>query len=186
MSCRHDAIGERQDTIIGNQEDTLLALAGLRELAEETARVVLVIEPQVTAAVADMHRQTQRLLEADAVEREQQLELLMASTRAAQSKADEQRTAYPWLGLNLDRFHVLLSSMLPRTRRAACYFSWPCLSHADWCLYIDAVPPFTSSGCCGSPMPATARSSGWKGRSIRSGTARTKPSPPSRTSRIIS
>ena len=89
MSCRHDAIGERQDTIIGNQEDTLLALAGLRELAEETARVVLVIEPQVTAAVADMHRQTQRLLEADAVEREQQLELLMASTRAAQRKADE-------------------------------------------------------------------------------------------------
>ena len=83
------AIGERQDTTIGNQEDALLALAGLQELAEEPARVVLVIEPQVTAAVADMHRQTQGLLEADAVEREQQLELLMASTRAAQRKADE-------------------------------------------------------------------------------------------------
>ena len=88
-----ETISDRQDVILSNQEDALLALAGLQDLAEETARVVLVIEPQVTTAVADMHRQTQCLLEADAVEREKQLELLMASTSAAQIKADEQRTA---------------------------------------------------------------------------------------------
>ena len=88
-SSKLDDIALSTETVLANQAEAMQALSKLKQIAEDTAKLV----PQVTASVGDMHLHTEGVLKAEGVARGLQLKRLAKYTATAQAKSEEQQAA---------------------------------------------------------------------------------------------